>query len=120
MIGLMKLSICALLTLSVFNTLAETFFPSPSWKEKPFPLASTDAVTGGKLSVFAGQYPKSFNYYLDQNSFTGVLFGYMYESLLTINPLTADFEPWIAKKWSVSENQRPGNNRSSATHSGRN
>ena len=97
--------VCAWLIAVTCCAVAEEIFPGPDWKDRPNPLASPDAVVGGKLSAFAGQYPKSFNYYLDQNSFTGLLFGFLYESLLTINPLTAEYEPWLAKKWSISDDK---------------
>jgi microcin C transport system substrate-binding protein len=85
---------------------ADTLFPKPDWKEKPNPIASPDAVPGGSISVFGFQYPKSFNLYLDNNTFTSDLFSSLYESLLTMNPLIPDQEPGLAEKWSISEDKR--------------
>ncbi len=69
------------------------------------PLASTDAVKGGTV-VFAGsQPPKSLNYYLDNNVFSHQVFSMMYETLLNIDPVTAEFVPGLAKSWTVSEDK---------------
>jgi microcin C transport system substrate-binding protein len=86
--------------------LAEDVFPGKGWKDVPNPLASTEAVVGGEISVFAGQYPKSLNYYLDNNSFTAEIFGAMFESLLTMNPLTLVYEPNLAEKWTISDDKK--------------
>lgn len=85
---------------------AEEFFPKPGWTDKPNPLASPDAVPGGELTAFGFQSPKSFNYYLDNNSFSADLFSALYESLLTLNPLSPDYEPGLAQKWSISDDKR--------------
>jgi microcin C transport system substrate-binding protein len=85
---------------------ADEMFPKPDWSDKPNPLASPDAVVGGEMCIFAGQYPKSFNFYLDNNGFSAELFGAMYESLLGMHPLTAEYEPGLAEKWSISDDKR--------------
>ncbi|MBP7831048.1 MAG: ABC transporter substrate-binding protein [Kiritimatiellae bacterium] len=85
---------------------ADDVFPRPGWKEQPNPLASPDAVPGGEIAIYAGDYPKSFNYYLDQNVFSAELFGAMYETLLGQHPLTLDYEPGLAERWSISEDKR--------------
>jgi microcin C transport system substrate-binding protein len=85
---------------------ADEMFPKPGWTDKPNPLASPDAVVGGEMCVFAGQSPKSFNYYLDNNSFSAELFGAMYETLLNMNPVAVEYEPGLAEKWSISGDKR--------------
>lgn len=85
---------------------ADQWFPATNWVDRPSPLTSPDAVPGGELCVFAGQYPKSFNYYLDNNSFSAELFGALYETLLNMNPVTLDYEPGLAEKWSISDDKR--------------
>lgn len=85
---------------------ADDLYPRPDWKEKPNPIASPDAVPGGSISVFGFQYPKSFNLYLDNNTFTSDLFSSLYESLLTMNPLTPNQEPGLAERWSISDDKR--------------
>ncbi len=87
-------------------SMAAQEFPKDGWKDAPNPLAGTEAVVGGEISIFAGQYPKSLNYYLDNNSFTAEIFGAMFETLLTMNPLTLAYEPNLAKKWSISDDKQ--------------
>ena len=85
---------------------ADELFPKPDWKEKPNPIASPDAVAGGSITVFGFQSPKSFNLYLDNNTFTSDLFSSLYESLLTMNPLSPIQEPGLAERWSISDDKR--------------
>ncbi len=85
---------------------AEELFPKPDWKDAPNPLASPDAVQGGELSVFGGQTPKSFNYYLDHNTFSDEVFSAMYETLLGMHPITAEYQPGLAKRWSISDDKK--------------
>jgi len=68
-------------------------------------MANPDAPAGGQLCVFAGQYPRSFNYYLDNNSFSAELFGALYETLLSMSPATLDYEPALAERWSLSDDK---------------
>jgi microcin C transport system substrate-binding protein len=82
---------------------ADQFFPDPSWEDQADPIASNDARPGGEIVVFGGQYPKSLNYYLDANVLSAEIFGIMFESLLSINPVNLDYEPGIARHWSISE-----------------
>ena len=84
---------------------AETF-PKPGWQDRPNPIAGTDAVIGGEIAIFAGQYPKSLNYYLDNNSFTVEVFGAMFETLLSMHPITLEYEPGLAEKWTISDDKK--------------
>ncbi|MFW6271712.1 MAG: extracellular solute-binding protein [Desulfosalsimonas sp.] len=77
-----------------------------SWRNRPDPLASPDAEKGGQISVFAGQYPKSMNYYLDSNALSSEIFGIMFESLLSIDPLTLEYRPGLAETWKISEDKK--------------
>ncbi|MBU1172535.1 MAG: extracellular solute-binding protein [Proteobacteria bacterium] len=81
-------------------------FPSPNYKPAPDPIASPDAEIGGELSIFGGQYSKSFNYYLDNNSLTSEIFGVMFETLLGMNPVTLEYEPGLADRWSISDDKK--------------
>ena len=85
---------------------ADEFFPKEDWEDRPNPLASPEAKIGGEISVFAGQYPDSLNYYLANNNFTYEVFSSMYDFLLTLNPVTAGYEPLIAKSWSISDDKK--------------
>ncbi len=94
-----------LLALVVMGTgaYAGEVFPKEGWTEAPNPLASEFAEKGGRLVAFMGPYPKSFNYYLDQNMMSAELFGQFYESLLTRNPLTLELEPLLADRCEMSD-----------------
>lgn len=87
------------------NCPAESFVKN-SRENRPDPLASRYARKGGEIKLFGGQYPKSMNYYLDNNMLSAEIFGIMFESLLSINPLTLDYEPSIADKWRISKDKK--------------
>lgn len=80
--------------------------PPGDWEPQPSPFASEWAEPGGKVKVFAAQYPASFNYYLDQNVFSNQLFGYQFESLIGQNGLTLEPEPGLASRVEVSDDKR--------------
>jgi hypothetical protein len=77
---------------------AEEVFPREGWAEAPNPLASERAEKGGMLVAYMGPYPKSFNYYLDQNTMSAELFGQFFETLMTQHPLTLEMEPLLAAR----------------------
>ncbi len=83
----------------------EQVFPEPDWQDSPDPIASPDAVDGGSISSFAGQYPDSLNYYLANNTFSREVFVSMYEALLGMDPITAEYVPNLAKAWTISEDK---------------
>ncbi len=96
--------VALLCTLTAGLLLAERF-PGPEWKELPDPSASPYAQPGGTL-VFAGSHPpKSFNGYLDNNTFTMMVFAIMYPSMLTIDPRTGDYAPSLADWWEISDDK---------------
>lgn len=73
---------------------------------RPDPLASPDAYPGGKIVIFSGQYPKSLNYYLENSSFAAEIFGFFFESLLSIDPVSLKYEPGLADKWEISKDKK--------------
>jgi len=81
-------------------------FPRDTWRDEPSPLASSFAVPGGSVNIYAHQYPQSFNYYLDNNVLSGELFGNMFESLLGIDGMTAEYVPGLAERWTISDDKR--------------
>ncbi len=93
----------ALLSLAHGLFAAELVFPEANWDVKN-PLASSDAVPGGRL-VTNGIQTKSLNGYLDNFSSTAQIFGAMYETLLGMDPLTADFAPGLAIRWRISDDR---------------
>jgi microcin C transport system substrate-binding protein len=98
-------AILAILALVASVAQSDTVFPAKGWVEKPNPFASPDAYPGGEIRIFGGPYPKSLNYYLDNNAFSAQLFTSMYESLLSNDPVTGDLQPNVAEKWSVSDDK---------------
>lgn len=85
---------------------AEEVFPQTGWEEAPNPLASEWAQKGGMLVAYMGPYPKSFNYYLDQNTMSAELFGQFYETLLTQHPLTLELEPLLASRCVLGDDRK--------------
>ncbi|MDD2239668.1 MAG: extracellular solute-binding protein [Kiritimatiellae bacterium] len=81
-------------------------FPAAGWEEAPNPLASEWAQKGGMLVAYMGPYPKSFNYYLDQNTMSAELFGQFYESLLSQHPLTLELEPLLAARCVLGDDRK--------------
>jgi microcin C transport system substrate-binding protein len=77
-------------------------FPKPDWKEEPSPYASPYAQVGGTLNYAGNNPPKSFNGYLDNNTFTMMVFGMLYPSLLGTDPITGDVAPGLADWWEIS------------------
>lgn len=94
------------LLFSPASLLCQTSFPEKNWQDAPNPLAGPDAVNGGTISVFSGQYPKSLNYYLDNNVISAEIFGAMFETLLTMNPVNLTYEPGLASKWIISDDKK--------------
>lgn len=76
------------------------------WLDRADPLASPDAVPGGKITYAAASPPKSLNPYLDNNVFSYQVFGSLYESLLGSDPLTADYAPGLARRWEISRDKK--------------
>ena len=81
---------------------ADQVYPEPGWQEQMSPFASRDAYSGGEFSFWSGPFPKSFNYYLDTTVTSSRLFNLIFETLLSNNGLTLEFEPNLAGSWTVS------------------
>ena len=94
------------LALLGLSAAAEEVFPRPGWQEAPNPLASEFAEKGGMLVAYLGPYPKSFNYYLDQNVMSAELFGQFYEPLMALHPLTLEPEPMLADRCVVGDDRQ--------------
>ncbi len=89
--------------LSSLLVLAVTWYPAPDWKDAPDPVASPLARRGGVVRFNGSQPPKSFNYYIDCNTYTRMMFALMYETLINTDSQTLDFAPGLANRWSVSD-----------------
>ena len=53
----------------------------------------------------AFQPPKSLNAYIDNNTYTRQIFGLLYETLLWSDPITTEFTPGLANRWSISDDK---------------
>jgi len=95
------LAVCVL----ALGATAETRFPPEGWVEAPDPIASPHAVRGGVLRFGASQPPKSLNYYVDSNTYTRLIFGLMYETLLGTDTVTSEFTPGLASRWRISDDK---------------
>ncbi len=102
----MRASLLAIWFSALTVLLGDEFFPKPGWTDKPDPIAGAEAEPGGEISMYGGQQPHSLNYYLDYNSFSVQVFLSMYETLLDTDPVTADYTPCLARRWSVSDDRR--------------
>ena len=91
---------------SVLMATAITWFPSADWVEKPNSVASPHAKKGGIVRFFGSQAPKSHNAYIDNNSYTIMMFSLMYDQLVSTDPDTLEMVPSLAAKWGVSEDGR--------------
>lgn len=84
---------------------SDEVFPKPDWKDAPDPLASVHATPGGALRFSAFQPPKSLNYYVDNNTYTRQVFDMMYETLLWTDPVSTEFTPGLACRWTISDDK---------------
>jgi microcin C transport system substrate-binding protein len=95
----------SILVLAALAARADDVYPKPDWREGPDPLASPHAVPGGLLRFSAAQPPKSLNYYVDSTTYTRQIFILLYETLLWIDPVTTEFIPGLARRWTLSDDR---------------
>lgn len=89
--------------LSALLLAAVTWYPAADWVDRPDPVASPHARKGGTIRFNGSQAPKSLNGYVDNNSYTKMMFSLMYECLLVTDTETLDFAPCLARRWAVSD-----------------
>ncbi len=98
------LAILFTVSLAVGLLAGETSYPLEGWTERPSTAADVEnAIPGGTFVSYLGPSPKSLNYYLDNNVMSAQIFGLLYETLLSRDPETLEYVPWLAKRWTVSE-----------------
>jgi len=85
---------------------ALTWFPAADWIERPDPAASPFARKGGTIRLFGGQPPKSFNAYVDNNTYSSMVFDLLYGKLLGMDAETSELVPALARRWAVSDDGR--------------
>lgn len=79
------------------------WYPSDRWRDTPDPDADVRAKKGGTVRFNGSQPPKSLNAYIDNNSYTSMMFDLMYERLLSMDAETLDFRPALARRWAVAD-----------------
>ena len=89
-----------------FLLAAVIWHPAADWQERPDPTASAMARRGGTLRLNGGQPPKSFNAYIDNNSYSAMVFDLLYGKLLGMDAETLDLAPALARRWAVSDDGR--------------
>ena len=94
------------MTLAMILIAAATGYPAADWKDTPDPVASPRARKGGTVRFNGGQAPKSYNEYVDNNTYTRMTFELMYENLLSTDVETMEFCPSLARRWAVSDDGR--------------
>ncbi len=72
--------------------------------DRPVPAAST-VRSGGDIVVSGRSEPGTFNCYVARGITTQVITTLTQASLVRINHLTQDVEPWLAERWSRSDDR---------------
>ena len=70
------------------------------------PFASPNAKKGGSITLSWGDFPKSLNYYLDNNTFTIFVFSSLFDSLIQAHPVDESPIPGLAKSWEISSDKK--------------
>lgn len=105
MMHFLRLTFIGVLAFAGSNAGAQSL-PEEGWTEEPSPLASEFAEPGGKISMYSSQFPKSFNYQIDNNVFSREIFRLMFEPLLDTDPMTLADTPGLASEWEISEDKK--------------
>lgn len=74
--------------------------------DKEDPIASRDAVCGGTIVYAAAAVPTSLNPYFDKNQVSHQVFGMLYETLLSSDPVTGEIAQGLACNWTVSDDKK--------------
>lgn len=90
--------------LSVFMIL---IFAVPSLAvEKISPTGDPKAKKGGQISIVTTEFPKSFNYFVNNASDAALVFGMLYDSLAALDPKTLEYHPVLAESWTISADKK--------------
>ena len=92
--------------LGLLTLIALVWHPAADWTERPDPAASPFARRGGTIRMNGSQPPKSFNAYIDNNTYSAMVFDLLYGRLLGMNARTSELEPALARRWAVSDDGR--------------
>jgi microcin C transport system substrate-binding protein len=67
---------------------------------------SSGSVGGGQLTLNTTEFPKSFNYFVNNTVDASIVFNLVYDTLLSIDDQTLKFKPLIAKTWTISSDKK--------------
>jgi microcin C transport system substrate-binding protein len=70
------------------------------------PFASPNAKKGGSFTMSWSDFPKSLNFYLDNNTFTVFVFSSLFDSLIQLDPVDESPIPSLAKSWEISPDKK--------------
>jgi microcin C transport system substrate-binding protein len=70
------------------------------------PVGDPHAVRGGQLNLCAFDFPKSFNSMVDGTTYSAEVFGLVYDTLMSMNDNTLEYEPLIAKSLETSADKK--------------
>ncbi len=102
---LLRPTLSLLVPLLGLRAAAAESFPPEGWQPE-FPLPSPLAEPGGKFSEYLMQYPKSFNYMIENNIGTREIFKMMFETLLGTDELDYSNHPGLAERWEISADKK--------------
>ncbi len=97
-----RLLFLSIVMLAVFSIA----FGLRAYSATPEPFGDPRAVRGGQLTVNTSEFPKSFNYYVNNSFDAYEVFSFVYDTLLERNPTTLEYSPLLAKSWSVSADKK--------------
>ncbi|OUW15292.1 MAG: hypothetical protein CBD18_09240 [Opitutales bacterium TMED158] len=80
-------------------------YPGSDWEDDYDPIASPDAMVGGKFRMVLGPYPSSFNYYTNYTIQSIAVFSLLYDQLFDVHSTTLDWSPRIASSIDVTDDQ---------------
>jgi microcin C transport system substrate-binding protein len=63
-------------------------------------------AAGGQLTLHTSEFPESFNAYVNGAADAMSVYNLVYDSLLDLDMNTLEYQPLIAKAWTISEDQK--------------
>ena len=70
------------------------------------PIANPLAPKGGTYTAWGGGFPKSLNVWLDNNSFSQEIMGYLFESLVSLHSTKNEPVGILAESWTISDDKK--------------
>jgi microcin C transport system substrate-binding protein len=70
------------------------------------PIANPEAVKGGTYTSWGGSFPKSLNMFLDYNSFSVEITGFLFESLVSLHSMKNEPVGILADSWEISKDNK--------------